>query len=57
VAVYVARHFHQTAPTAPNLEILETGFFPRDALPDGVSKASRARLAEIFEGAPVSAKW
>ncbi len=57
VMVYVVRAFHQTAPTATGLEILETGFFPRDRLPDGVTRACRDRLAEIFDGAPVSTRW
>ncbi len=57
VAIYVARAFHQTAPTRANLEIRETGFFPWNALPEGASRACRDRLAEIFNGAPVSPKW
>ena len=38
-------------------EIAERGFFALDALPEGVSKGARARLAEVFEGAATSPYW
>lgn len=38
-------------------EIAERGFFALDALPDGVTKGTRRRLAEIFEGAQQSQTW
>lgn len=57
VAFYVVRAFTQAAPKTPDHEIAEAGFFARDALPDGATRATRARLAEVFEGAPVSAMW
>lgn len=38
-------------------EIAEYGFFPRDALPDGVTEGTRLRLAEVFGGAPLSHYW
>ena len=57
VAFYVVRRFEQQAPKQPDLEIVETGFFARDALPEGTTRATRARLAEMFEGAAVSAQW
>jgi ADP-ribose pyrophosphatase YjhB (NUDIX family) len=41
----------------PGPEILERGFFARDALPEGVTKATLRRLAEVFDGAPRSVKW
>ncbi len=41
----------------PGREILERGFFPRHALPQGVTKATLRRLAEVFDGAPRSVKW
>ena len=31
----------------PDWEIGETGFFPLDALPEGTTRATRARLAEL----------
>ena len=35
-------------------EIAETGWFAPDDLPDDVNRGTRARLAEIFDAAPVS---
>lgn len=57
VALYVVRAFRQPAPFVPTREILEAGFFASDALPDGTSPATRARIAEILHGAPRSAHW
>jgi ADP-ribose pyrophosphatase YjhB (NUDIX family) len=57
VGVYVLRRFRQTAPRLPDREIAEARFFARDALPDGVSRATLARLAEAFDGAPVAQMW
>ena len=54
VAVYLVRTFQVLGERAPDWEIAEARFFPRSALPDGATRATRARLAEIFEfGAPV----
>ncbi|HVY84183.1 MAG TPA: NUDIX domain-containing protein [Caulobacterales bacterium] len=38
-------------------EIAERGFFARDALPDGVTAGTLRRLAEVFDGADISAEW
>jgi ADP-ribose pyrophosphatase YjhB (NUDIX family) len=38
-------------------EILNVGFFALDALPEGVTAATRRRLAEAFEGAPADPHW
>jgi ADP-ribose pyrophosphatase YjhB (NUDIX family) len=43
--------------TASDGEIAERGFFALDALPDGVSKGTLARLDEMFHGAPRVAHW
>jgi ADP-ribose pyrophosphatase YjhB (NUDIX family) len=40
-----------------NGEIAERGFFALDALPDDLSKGTRRRLAEAFEGADISSDW
>ena len=56
VACYVVRSF-SAAPHRPDWEIAEVGFFPRDSLPDGTSRATRARLAELFEGQSISEDW
>ena len=57
VALYIVREFRQDAPPQPNYEIIEHGFFAPDALPDGTSRATRARIAEVFTGAAVSEMW
>ena len=57
VAFYVVRDFAQAASKQPDWEIAEAGFFSPDALPEGATPATRARLAEVFDGAPVSADW
>ena len=57
VALFIVRDFRQDAMPAPNYEIIEHGFFSPDALPDGVTRATRARIAEVFGGAAVSELW
>ncbi|MGH6726213.1 MAG: NUDIX domain-containing protein, partial [Pseudolabrys sp.] len=51
VALYVVRDFRQDGAPQPNHEIVAHGFFAPDALPEGTSRATRARIAEIFGGA------
>jgi len=57
VALYIVRDFLQPAPPKPNREIVAHGFFALDALPGDVSRATRARIAEVFGGAAVSELW
>ena len=57
VAVFVVRHFRQDSPPQPNHEIIAHGFFARHELPDDTSRATRARLAEVLDGATVSEVW
>ncbi|MDE5446810.1 NUDIX domain-containing protein [Bradyrhizobium sp. CSA207] len=57
VAVYVVRHFKQDRLPQPNREIVECGFFPADALPEGTTPGTRLRLAEVLGGAPLTATW
>jgi 8-oxo-dGTP pyrophosphatase MutT (NUDIX family) len=57
VAVFVVTDFRQIAAPVPNHEIVAHGFFALDALPNDTSAATRARLIEIFGGAPVSDRW
>ena len=56
VVCYVVRRFEVT-PRAADWEIAEAGFFPVDALPDGTSPATRARLDELLRGAPLGEAW
>ncbi|MFY9626562.1 MAG: NUDIX domain-containing protein [Methylocystis sp.] len=57
VALYVVREFQQSGPHVPDREIAEAAFFSPDALPEGTTRATRARLAEVLQGAPVSSYW
>ena len=57
VALFIVREFRQDAPPRPNHEIIAHGFFTPDALPEGVGRATRARIAEVFGGAVVSELW
>ena len=57
VALFVVRDFRQDASPQPNHEIVEHGFFPIDALPEDVSRGTRARVAEVFGGAAISELW
>lgn len=57
VALYVVRDFRQDGSPRPNHEIVAHGFFPPDALPEDASRGTRARVAEVFSGAPVSELW
>ncbi len=57
VAVYVVRQFRQLGTPEPNREILATGFFAVDALPDETTRGTRARIREVVEGVALSADW
>jgi 8-oxo-dGTP pyrophosphatase MutT (NUDIX family) len=48
VLAYVVRDFRVLEPKRPDGEIAEAGFFPVDRLPDGITRATRARLDEIL---------
>jgi ADP-ribose pyrophosphatase YjhB (NUDIX family) len=57
VALYLVTAFRQTSPRIADREIAEAGFFPLDALPEGLASSTRRRLAETFDDAPVSEEW
>lgn len=57
VALYVVRHFRYDGPREPDHEIAEAGFFPLDDLPHDATPATRARIAEVLDGEPVSPYW
>jgi ADP-ribose pyrophosphatase YjhB (NUDIX family) len=57
VAVYIVRHFAQTAPKQADREIVEAGFFALDALPAGTTLSTRQRIAEALHDAPQSLDW
>lgn len=57
VALFVVRDFRQDGKPKPNHEIIAHGFFPSDALPEDATRATRARVAEVFGGAAISELW
>jgi ADP-ribose pyrophosphatase YjhB (NUDIX family) len=57
VVVYLVRTFRVIGARTPDWEIKEARFFPRSGLPEGTTAAARARLAEIFDSAPLSGYW
>ncbi len=52
-----SRRFRVTGERKPDGEIQEARFFALDALPEGTTRATRARLAEILDAAPLSPTW
>lgn len=57
IALFVLRDARQTETPKPNREIVETGFFALDALPEGATQATRRRIAEVLEDRPPSPHW
>jgi 8-oxo-dGTP pyrophosphatase MutT (NUDIX family) len=57
VALYVVEDFQQTGPFRPNREIAAAGFFAVDAMPGDTTAGTRARIAEVLGGAPISERW
>jgi ADP-ribose pyrophosphatase YjhB (NUDIX family) len=57
VAMFIVREFRQDVALMPGYEIIAHGFFAPDKLPDGTTRATRARVAEMFEGVAVSEVW
>lgn len=56
VALFEAPRWEPCAPRA-GPEIAERGFFAPDALPDGATRATRARIAERLEGRAPGPHW
>jgi len=57
VALFIVRDWERPSVPLPNREILESRFFPHDALPDDVVRAVPRRLREILSGAPIEPHW
>ncbi|MBP1182646.1 NUDIX domain-containing protein [Methylobacterium sp. PvR107] len=57
VALFVLPAFTMLRPKAPDREIAACEFFPVDALPDGTTRGTRARLREIREALPPDPNW
>jgi ADP-ribose pyrophosphatase YjhB (NUDIX family) len=57
IAVFVVRHWWRNGDYRKLGEIAETGMFRVLDLPDETDMGTRARLKEIFDRAPISARW
>lgn len=58
VALFVCRDWESVAARKiPNLEIAALGRFRPDALPEGTTAATRARIREVLAGEPASVDW
>ena len=57
VALFVVREYVQDGKPQPNREIVAHGFFALDALPPDTGRGTRARIAEVLNGAAVSELW
>jgi ADP-ribose pyrophosphatase YjhB (NUDIX family) len=57
VAVFVIREFTQDRPPEPNHEIIATGFFAVDALPEGTTQGTRLRISEVLRGVKPIPTW
>lgn len=57
VLVYLARDVEQERERKPDREIAEARFFPLDALPEGTTRGTRRRLAELAGNSPPTPYW
>lgn len=57
VAVYVIRDYRQDRLPEPNREIVACGFFTAADLPEGTTRGTQARIAEVLDGAPLAQDW
>jgi len=57
IAVFVVRDWQRRGDYRKRGEIAEADMFDRGSLPERVDPGTRARLAEIFDQAPLKALW
>jgi ADP-ribose pyrophosphatase YjhB (NUDIX family) len=57
VVLLVARDVRAGRPRASGYETLAAGFHPRDRLPEDTTPATRARIAEVLDGAAPTEDW
>ncbi|WP_246660524.1 NUDIX domain-containing protein [Nitratireductor sp. XY-223] len=57
VVLFVCRNVAQSEIRRPDMEIAESGFFALDALPEGVTGATRRRLAELAGTVRPDSRW
>jgi hypothetical protein len=55
--VFAVDAFTLEAASPADGEIAEIGWFAPDALPEDAHRSTRARLGEIFGGAPAAPDW
>jgi ADP-ribose pyrophosphatase YjhB (NUDIX family) len=55
-ALFVVRDFRQDNAPVPDYEIVAHGFFAPDALPEGTTDTTRARIVEVMAGRPVASR-
>ncbi|MGJ4945294.1 NUDIX domain-containing protein [Bradyrhizobium sp. HKCCYLS1011] len=57
VAVYIVKNFTQDRLPEPNHEIIASGFFAADALPEETTLGTRLRIAEVLQGVKAIPTW
>ncbi len=58
IALFLVREWQQARVPEANREIVEQGFFSPSALPEGISRGTRARVEELVAGSPTrAAHW
>jgi 8-oxo-dGTP pyrophosphatase MutT (NUDIX family) len=57
VALFAIPDWAQSSAPIPDREIVEHGFFARDALPEGATAGTQRRLAEVLDGAERTEYW
>ncbi len=57
IALYIVRDWERPSVPPSNHEIAESRFFDRHALPDKIAPGTARRIAEIFDGAPITPNW
>lgn len=57
VALYIVPHGTYQMVPRKSPEIAESGFFALDALPEGITRGTRARLEEVAKGLEPSELW
>jgi len=57
VATFIVRVFRQEGVPRNPREIVDHGFFSPGALPPDTTRGTRARLAEVLDGAAISQRW
>jgi ADP-ribose pyrophosphatase YjhB (NUDIX family) len=57
IAVFIVDNWEQIERPQSQLEIIDWNFFSVNALPRGIIDGARRRLAEVFDGCPITPEW